>query len=64
MEKTVCATITLPEGKYVAGTKILQAADGETITQDLCGKFAVSQDGWEIVPNDDGVAGVLGIVSQ
>ena len=51
---------TITPSDYTAGRQVL-SADGVTIDDAVCGKFAVSQKGWEIAPNDDGTAGVLGI---
>ncbi|MBD5409203.1 MAG: hypothetical protein HDR54_07450 [Treponema sp.] len=52
---------TITPSDYTAGRQVLSAGTDMTIDDTVCGKFAVSQKGWEIAPNDDGTAGVLGI---
>ncbi|MBD5443580.1 MAG: hypothetical protein HDR34_09330 [Treponema sp.] len=52
---------TITPSAYTAGRQVLSAGTDMTIDDTVCGKFAVSQKGWEIAPNDDGTAGVLGI---
>ena len=62
LSESKVATIT--PSAYTAGRQVLSAASG-TITQDICGKFALTPapDGtdWTIVSNDDGTAGVIAL---
>ncbi|MBD5443691.1 MAG: right-handed parallel beta-helix repeat-containing protein [Treponema sp.] len=54
------ATITLLTSAYAAGKQVLSAGTGVPIIQDICDKFALSEEGWQIVPKDgDSTAGVL-----
>lgn len=56
------ATITPSSQLYTAGTEVLVASDGITITQGICERFIIPESNgteWKIVPSADGSKGVL-----
>ena len=52
-------TLTVKPSSYVSGREVLSAGDGITITQDVCKRFILTDENYEIVPDSTGKYGVL-----
>ena len=57
---TLAPVATITPSTYETVRQVLSADTGVTITPDICNKFALSEEGWQILPKPgDSTAGVL-----
>ncbi|MBD5441030.1 MAG: right-handed parallel beta-helix repeat-containing protein [Treponema sp.] len=57
---TPAPVATITPSTYETVRQVLSAGTGVTIDEDICGKFALSEEGWQILPKPgDSTAGVL-----